>query len=371
MKKHGWRLLLGALSLSALAAAVFFIWFHNFSGKKEYFLVNHYSRSGRCDLIDRSGKVLLSLQGNFCFFFRDGSYITAVDGSDKSDSGVYRFGPDGNLAWQQLANLSHDAYLDRANSEFFLIVQRRQDNKRRKDLTNEFVLVLDLDGRKVWTWHTADHLDELEEISRRLRGKSLEYWPEEIDQKKGMFKFTHLNTVLPLPPNKIGEKDSRFRPRNVLLNCWHTGLVFIIDRDSKKIVWSHHFPKPVHGVRMDKEGTLYFFANKNNDPGLPVKRSYVGAMNPLTGEQWRIFPRADSGIEMYSNVMGSLELAENGNMVATSSVEGKAYEFDPSGKVLWSWANPELEQGKPQLTYRVSAVAPAEAEKILENWVSL
>ncbi len=85
---------------------------------------------------------------------------------------------------------------------------------------------VNLAGEVVWEWHAHNHLD-LNLFSPAT--------PEG--------DWLHVNSVAPLPENKWYDAgDERFRPGNILLNARNINVVYIIDKETKEIVWegTHH-----------------------------------------------------------------------------------------------------------------------------------
>ena len=79
-------------------------------------------------------------------------------------------------------------------------------------------------GEVVWDWHAYEHID----VNRHL----------EVDG--ALQNWSHFNTLHPLPENKWYDAgDQRFRPGNLLMSPRTLGFIFIVDKETKKIVWEY------------------------------------------------------------------------------------------------------------------------------------
>ena len=125
---------------------------------------------------------------------------------------------------------------------------------------------VNMDKEVVWEWHAHNHLD-LNRFSPVT--------PEG--------DWLHMNSIQPLPENKWYDAgDERFKPGNILINPRNIDMLFIVDRETKKVVWewthdykgglSHcHEPEMIE-KGLPGEGNIILFDN-----GLfPKHRSHNG-----------------------------------------------------------------------------------------------
>ena len=94
---------------------------------------------------------------------------------------------------------------------------------------------VDPEGEIVWTWAASDHIDEIG------------FTPEELKLLKGSKNadYLHVNDLKPVGPNHwFDEGDQRFAPENLIFDSRNANFIAIIDRKTRKIVWTlgPHFP---------------------------------------------------------------------------------------------------------------------------------
>jgi len=131
-----------------------------------------------------------------------------------------------------------------------------------KRFGSDLVLEVTPDGEIVWEWHAYEHLD----VNR-------------YDETGSSGDWTHINTVQALPENRhydVGDK--RFRPGNILLTSRNLSLIFIVDKETKEIVWEYEGtyagglagPHEAHMIEkgLPGEGNVLIFDN-----GAPPLRS--------------------------------------------------------------------------------------------------
>lgn len=78
------------------------------------------------------------------------------------------------------------------------------------------------DNDVVWEWHAYEHLD----VNRFSPVTPEGDW-------------LHMNSIAPLPENKwFDGGDERFRPGNIIINPRNIDTLYIVDKETGKIVWS-------------------------------------------------------------------------------------------------------------------------------------
>ncbi len=191
--------------------------------------------------------------------------------------------------------------------------------------TADTLLEVDRAGKVVWTWRALDHLGALLPASPRQ--------PHDL---------THVNSVAELPENPwFAAGDGRFRPGNLLLSARNLSTVFVVERASGEIVWSHAagldlqhealmtppgFPEP---------GRVMLFNNRARSFS-GDRQSEVLELDPRDGAvSWRY--RAPG---FFSPTGGTQQLLPNGNVLVTSTRGGRLFEVTREGATVWEWAPP-------------------------------
>ena len=251
---------------------------------------------------------------------------------------------DGRLVWKHETQAHHD--FDRREDGNTCVVSGRPETvcpalAAERPLYLDHVEEVTPDGQVVWVWHAEDHLDELaSQVDLILPvHDSFGDWP-------------HLNTLEILPDNPTASRDTRFRKGNLLMCGRHIDTVFVVDRDTGRIVWAWG-PGELLGPHMPTmlpNGNLLIYDNGNN-----VSRSIRGytrilELDPLSG---RICWAYRCPMNFYSPSRGSAERLPNGNCLIAHSDSGRLFEVTPDGDIVWEFLNDTLDsKGRRDPIYR-------------------
>ncbi len=155
-----------------------------------------------------------------------------------------------------------------------------------------------------------------------------------------IYDYYHLNTVEILPENPLAIVDKRFQAGNLLICSRNTNLIFILDKNSKEIVWSWGpgmLDRP-HMPTMLENGNLLVYDNGTN-------RGYstILELNPMSKTiVWEY--QAEPVENFYSKLRGSNQRLANGNTLISESNNGRIFEVTSDGEVVWEFVN--FEKGK-------------------------
>ncbi len=191
------------------------------------------------------------------------------------------------------------------------------------------------DKKIVWEWHAYNHLD----VNRFSPVTPEGDW-------------LHVNTIFPLPENKWYDAgDKRFKPGNILLNPRNIDTLYIIDKETKEIVWewthmykgglAHcHEPEMIE-KGLPGEGNIILFDN-----GLfPRHRTHSGQtfiieFNPVTKDiVWTYETEGYANIKFFSKTMGTQKRLPNGNTYIAEDNTGRLFQVKPDGEIVWEYVN--------------------------------
>lgn len=240
------------------------------------------------------------------------------------DSLLKEYDWDGNLMWAYALpreeDLPHHDFARLANGHYLVLAQ---EVETRSDYLHE----VDRRGRVVWEWWARDHLDE--------------HFP---DRDRRYPDPTHINSIVELGENQwFNGGDDRFRPGNILVSARNLNAIFIIEKSSGNIVWTHSegldfqhealmVPNGVLG-----SGLIVFFNNGYHDLNA-YRRSEIRVIHPMDGRLiW-----AYSSPTFYTTVAGVAQILPNGNLLITSSEGGRVFEVTPDRQIVWQWVPPNL-----------------------------
>jgi len=191
------------------------------------------------------------------------------------------------------------------------------------------------DKKIVWEWHAHNHLD-LNRFSPVT--------PEG--------DWLHMNTIFPIPENKWYDAgDKRFKPGNLLINPRNIDTLYIIDKETKEIVWewthtykgglAHcHEPEMIE-KGLPGAGNILLFDN-----GLfPRHRTHSGQtfiieFNPVTKDiVWKYETEGYANIKFFSKTMGTQKRLPNGNTYIAEDNTGRLFQINSDGKIVWEYVN--------------------------------
>ncbi|HHX75334.1 MAG TPA: thioredoxin [Firmicutes bacterium] len=270
-----------------------------------------------------------------------------------------------------------------------ILCHRNVTNPKISDklLLDDCILEVDWNGRTVWEWNCHEHFDELG-FTEQMK-KVLYRNPNIMPAGGGMGDWMHVNSMSLLGPNPWYEAgDMRFKPDNIICSARETNIIFIIARETGKIVWrlgpdyagadyahigwiigphhAHLIPAGLPGA-----GNLLLFDNGGwAGYGLPHEGSSSGEksalrdhsrvleINPLTLDiVWQYtlkefgtpFPAAAH--HFYSPLMSSAQRLPNGNTLICEGNGGRIFEVTSEHELVWEYLNPHFGPNGP-VTYR-------------------
>ena len=190
-------------------------------------------------------------------------------------------------------------------------------------------------GEVVWEWHAHEHLD----LNR--------YSPATPEGD-----WLHVNSIAPLPENKwFDAGDERFRPGNILVNARNIDTMYIVDKQTKEVVWEgthtykggmahSHEPEMIE-KGLPGAGNIILFDNAL----FPRNRQHSGQtfiieMDPTTQEiVWKYETEGYANLKFFSKTMGSQRRLPNGNTFIAEDNTGRLFQVKPDGEIVWEYVN--------------------------------
>src|SRR6185312_473699 len=222
----------------------------------------------------------------------------------------------------------------------------------------DVVVGVGLDGRSDFRWDTGEIIETL----RKVAGdRPFIQWNKAYSEnyKRDLWALTHMNSVQVIPPNAMEKAIPAFRRGNILINCFRLGVIFILDRQTKKVVWTQQLPNEgelwhgAHTVKVQPNGHLIYLFNINGRSNQDFYSS-IEEMDPLTRKSvWSYATEPKAAFKIDSQ--GSVYRLANGNTLVTHHTSGgAAFEVTPQGRIVWEWLNPNVDaNGRPTPVYRV------------------
>jgi hypothetical protein len=237
------------------------------------------------------------------------------------------------------------------------------------------------DGRITERWSTYDNLKEIRNAfdQRSFLDKILDDLLAEgdsailyttIQRRPGMFRlkttrqffdYFHLNTVSMIPDNPLGRTDPRFKAGNLLICFRNVNQIGILDGETKKILWSWgegELQWPHHPTMLDNGKILIF------DNGVERRYSRVVELDPSSEKiVWEYV--ADPPGSFFTAQRGSAQRLPNGNTFICDGNNGRAFEVDRAGEIVWEWFDPNVRGGGREQLYRITRLSIEAVEPLL------
>ena len=255
---------------------------------------------------------------------------------------VRRYSWEGEVLWEYTApeRIHHDIRLTSKGNYLMpykqmidanLFRQHRSVPKHVKEIKSDRVVIVDGQGDTLWDWQAHQHLD-LSSCGQMT-----------CSDQHNQTGWTHLNTVSEIPENKWYKAgDTRFKPGNIMIMLRNWWQPLIIDRESKKVVWSYEGDyrgglSGGHEAVMIPEGLpgagniLVFDNGRKKHQG----ESIVLEINPTSNQ---IVWKYEDGKKFFSHSAGMAQRLANGNTFISQDADGyRAFEVDPEGEILWEF----------------------------------
>jgi Arylsulfotransferase (ASST) len=151
--------------------------------------------------------------------------------------------------------------------------------------------------------------------------------------------FTHLNDVEVLSA-ELAPAFPMFEAGDLLLSLRNLNLLMVMSPASGTIKWTQTGPfLRQHDPDFAGTGQIVVFDNRRDgSDGSLFGGSRIVTIDPAT-ERVNTLYGARSGKGFHTATMGAQQPLPNGNLLITESEQGRAFEIDMDGKIVWSYVN--------------------------------
>ena len=184
------------------------------------------------------------------------------------------------------------------------------------------------DGEILFEWFSFEHLNELDvSIDKTIIKRNSNNFI--INGKD----FLACNAVSKIPKNNLN--DERFKEGNYLVSERTLGMIFIVDKDTKEVVWkiagndlNYHSSHYAHMIPagLKGEGNILFY----NNGTIESPTSSVIEFNPITLE--KVFEYESK--EIKSAFRGSVQKTINGTYIVCAAEQGRLIEIDENKNII-------------------------------------
>ena len=251
---------------------------------------------------------------------------------------------DGNVVWRYTIPKGMDANHDMVrlqNGNTIIRMERRLIVPEVSDkvIGDPIFCEVNPAGEIVWQWSTAEHIDEFgySDECRQL-----------IYERGGTALLA--NTCAALPGNALEQVDSRFAKGNILSSQRNLNLIYIVDKQSGKVVWTWgDEPGQLVGQHqpvMLANGNILIYDN-GGQGGLPARVRFFTRLvevDPLTKNiVWEYADQPYTFKPMcrfFASSWGSVQRLPNGNTFSLDTHNGRLFEITPYGEIVWEYVSP-------------------------------
>jgi hypothetical protein len=256
----------------------------------------------------------------------DGSVLAAL-----KDDSVVKLDRDSNPLWATPLRVHHDLWVDGTGDIWAISHQLRVVPSIHPSVPIEAdaITVLSPSGREK---RSIPILDLLERsgygyLIPRLGGYPLPAGEAALE----VFHTNHVETF----DGSLASLSPLFAQGNFLVSMRNLNAIAIVDGRTERIVWLWGPGNLTyqHDPRLLENGHVLVFDNG-------IARSQVVEVDPRTNEvTWRWAPLSG----FFSEIQGAVQRLPNGNTLVTESGPGHAIEIDRSGRIVWQFANPDVD----------------------------
>ncbi|MGI9291608.1 MAG: arylsulfotransferase family protein, partial [Gammaproteobacteria bacterium] len=248
--------------------------------------------------------------------------------------GTVRMGVCGEVQWKLPYQTHHSIYLDE-NQILWLSGLVMHDQPladypmHTPPIREPTVVKVSLDGELLDSYSVFDLLVENDQrallhlrsatLSNKVKGDSL-----------------HLNDVETFPTHM---EEGVFRHGDVMLSLRNINTLLVFDPVTKAIRYMkvggfvrQHDPDFIDG------NTIMLFDNNNIGPADFGQQSRILLLNARSDEITVLY-EGDEKFPFYTPIMGKQHILNNGHMIITDSVNGRGFETNASGEVIWEYIN--------------------------------
>lgn len=249
---------------------------------------------------------------------------------------VRRLTWDGELVWNRAITAHHDLEITPEGKLLTLTehVRHHPADPPGVDVVDHHVALLSPDGELLEEVSIFDALVEVPGLLRRIFDKA--------HAPQGPFDVLHANSARWMRYPELAERHPLYGPRNVLVSLRRQDLIFVIDMDTRSVVWSWRGEtERQHDASVLPDGTILLFDNGFQARGW----SRVLEVDPLTKEiVWSY--KAPNPEDFYAPARGTVQRLAGGNVLVGDSYAGRAFEIDRSGRTVWRFVTTDVSPAK-------------------------
>ncbi len=267
----------------------------------------------------------------------DGSVVIV-----RSGNGLRRLDKCGAEMWKLDYHAHHSAFLSEDGTLWVSGKRKlKKGDPRLKDLygikapfTEDTAIQVSLDGKLLQEFSLVKML-----FDAGMEGM-LFASGEDLPGKTFLDDMTHLNDVEILQKKDAGAFPM-FEAGDAIVPLRNINLLFVFDPKTRNVKWTQTGPwlrQHDPDFRSDGKITLYNNRRDGTSRGLRFGGSNIQEIDPLSRRVNILYEGTKDHI-FHSEVLGKHQNLENGNILISGGHEGRVFEIDPNGKIVWEFIN--------------------------------
>ena len=257
-------------------------------------------------------------------------------------------------------------------------------NVRRADISDKLliddrVIEVTWKGEIIWEWKISDHFDELGFSPDAKRAIYRDPTTQYFEKLEDAGDWVHVNSCSVLGENRWYDAgDGRFHPDNLIMDCREANIIFIVDKETGKLVWKlgpdfqssdelieigqiigqhhcHMIPRGLPGggniLIFDNGGLAGYSAGTPGSPDgtLTARRHYsrVIEIDPVKMKIVWQYPKVRRGLlgeamagEFFSCLVSSAQRLPNGNTMICEGLDGRIFKVTAENEIVWEYVSP-------------------------------
>lgn len=278
------------------------------------------------------------------------SYLSLIDSEgfyyaqeyyESSYWGKFHF--NGSPIWLKQVPIHHEIY-ESLDKNYIYTMTKEVQSYNGREVEFDVILKFDKDGNLIESFSLWDNLEEFQKWHNKLEldNPINTILPENHKKENrsiwgGYYDYYHLNSFSEVPKNSKEGLHPAFNEGNWILSFRHGSMVFIIDKDSKEVLWRGIYNQidgnieGQHAAQMDINGNILLFDN-----GRYREKSRILEINPIDLSS-RVLYEDDS---FFTGSQGYVQFLDNGDMFITQSELGRIFEVNNEGNIIWEYLKP-------------------------------
>ena len=295
----------------------------------------------RCTFIDNSGKIIFNRPYKYCHLLPKKKQIISIASNQLSLMDYV-----GNKIWSKPLQEHHHFFSDN-ESEVVFALMRRKKKFNGQDIWHDGIEGYNLRGELVYSWYADKYYDDIENIKSIDGSLKDSYHLDSINSFNDLADTLigiKINSLAVLRNHPLKDQLPAFSDGNILISFYEYGAIAIIDKTSKKIVWSHIISrfkeqKGVHSLRVLPNGNFLYFQNRATEIVVNKESQWfpqVVELNPAGKKIVWNYPK-DALDTFYSPSNCSAYMYNNKTIMISYTQNKSVVEVNRQGIVLWEW----------------------------------